>query len=69
MDNISVKVWIEHVKKNINALEASINLADKNRYIVKNHLEELGITVTPAQIDKFTEVIRQTIRYIRLSEE
>ena len=69
MDNISVKVWIEHVKKNIDALEASINLADKNKFIVKNYLEELGMTVTPAQVDEFTEVIRQTIRYIRLSEE
>ena len=40
MNNISVKVWIEHVKKNIDALEASINLADKNKFIVKNYLEE-----------------------------
>jgi len=67
MDSKSVKIWIDHVEKNIDSLEASINIADKYQHTVKNHLLELGINASYEEIEELTELIRQTIRYIRLA--
>lgn len=68
MDNQKVaKIWIDFVKKNYSNLKASIDFlkeTPRNFAGVRNIMAEMGVEVTPHELESLEQVIRETIEYI-----
>jgi len=68
MDNAKVlKIWVDFVRKNYDNLKASVDFLkekERNFVAVRNIMAEMGVEVTPHELDTLERAIRETIELI-----
>jgi hypothetical protein len=68
MDNKQIaKIWIDFVRKNYNNLKSSVDFlkeGQRNFISVRNIMAEMGVEVTPGELQSLERAIRETIEYI-----
>jgi hypothetical protein len=68
MDNKQIaKIWIDFVRKNYDNLKSSVDFlkeGQRNFISVRNIMAEMGVEVTPGELQSLERAIRETIEYI-----
>jgi hypothetical protein len=59
------KIWIDYVKANMAIIEQSVKVAQKDGSIVRECMAELGTELTPEQLLKFMQKLKETIEHIK----
>jgi len=69
MDDEIIKMWLNYVKAHITILEPAVAQAECNMLKVREYMSCIGAELTPKELQDFTALLRDTIEYIRCSED
>lgn len=59
------QIWINYVSDNLDIIEHSVKVAKINSSTIRECMAELGTELTPQELIEFTQVLEETIEYIK----
>lgn len=68
-DEELTRLWVNYVKAHMDILESAAARADTHLLQVREYMSSLGAELTPNELKEFTIFLKETIEYIRHTEE